>query len=170
MAKEAAGLLIYRRTADGKGAEVFLSHPGGPYWAKKDVWSIPKGELDDGEDHLSALKREFQEEIGVAAPAGEYIDLGSAKASGNKLNFIWAVEADLEISKFNCESMVELEWPRGSGKIVKFPENDKVGWFDITKAYTLVYMAQTVFIKRLAERLGIEITAEAVEPTNPTLF
>src|SRR5437660_2520772 len=106
--KQSAGILVYRRKGDK--VEVLLAHPGGPFGAKKDVWSIPKGELDDNEDRQAAGKREFEEELGVPPPAGELIDLGTSKQSG-KINYIWAVEGEVEVANLSFNSMFTIEWP-----------------------------------------------------------
>lgn len=164
--KQAAGLLVFRKQ-QGR-VEVLLTHPGGPFWAKKDVWSIPKGELEEGESHLVALKREFIEETGIEPPLDNLIDLGEAKAS-SKNNHIWAVEADSDLTKFHCASMVTMEWPPRSGKQETFPENDKAEWHGLPRALSKVYKSQAVFIERLAEHLGVDLTPPE-EPVNTSLF
>jgi len=153
--KQSAGILVYRKK--GSGVEVLLAHPGGPFWAKKDVWSIPKGELGDGEEALAAARREFEEELGVLPPHGDVIELGTTKQPG-KINHIWAVEGDLDISKFQFGSLVKLQWPPRSGEYIEFPENDKAAWFDLAKAKTKLFKAQVDFIDRLVEKLGLTIS------------
>lgn len=164
---QAAGLLIYRKW-NGK-IEVLLAHPGGPFWAKKDDWSIPKGETDPGETLVQTAEREFVEETGIVPPLDNLIDLGEAKSSGGKVNHIWAIEADIDISMFHCTSMATMQWPPRSGKTVEFPENDRVEWFEISLAYGKIFKSQMVFIERLAEHLDVSVDPPVV-PTNSTLF
>lgn len=165
--KQAAGLLVFRK--QDNNYEVLLTHPGGPFWAKKDVWSIPKGELEDGEEPRDALRREFLEEIGIEPPMEGHIDLGKAKSS--KVNYIWAVEADLDITQFHCDSTVTMVWPPRSGQEVTFPECDRVAWFELRTAYAKAYKSHAVFIERLAEHLKVDLNeAPEPEPANPTLF
>jgi predicted NUDIX family NTP pyrophosphohydrolase len=152
---QAAGLLVFRRQADS--VEVLLSHPGGPLWAGKDEWSIPKGEVDAGETLLQTMEREFLEEIGIEPPADALISLGSAPTSTSKTNHIWAAEADLDLSRFHCESMVVMEWPRRSGMTIEFPENDKAEWFGLQAAYPRIFTSQRIFLVRLAEHLGLQL-------------
>ena len=122
MIKQSAGLLVFRRLNDG--LELLLVHPAGPIYGHKDKWSIPKGELDDGEDHLSAAYREFFEEVGIQPPAGDLIELGHSKQINGKLNYIWAIESDLDISNFSCNTFT-MEWPPRSGMVQEFLENDR---------------------------------------------
>ena len=151
MKKQSAGLLVYKREADE--ALVLLAHPGGPFWAKRDIWSIPKGELDPNEDQLEAARREFQEEIGEPAPTGQLIDLGTSLQT-NKINHIWAVEGEVDFKGF-VSNRCEMEWPPKSGKLQEFPENDKASWFTLTQAKQRLYPAQAIFIDRLAEHLDM---------------
>lgn len=128
MPDRSAGLLLYRRT--GETLEVFLVHPGGPFWTKKDegAWSIPKGLYEAGEEPLDAAQREFAEEVGTRV-AGEFLPLGEFKLpSGGKLLSAWAVEGDLDASAITS-NMFEMEWPPRSGKHAQFPEVDRAGWF-----------------------------------------
>ncbi len=154
--KQSAGILIFRRK---EGVEVFLVHPDGPFWGKKDFWSIPKGELCDNEDHLSAARREFKEETSIEPPAGKMIELGLSKLSG-KTDYIWAVEGNIDLAEFRCTSMVSLEWPPKSGKVMEFPEVDRARWFNLATARKKVFKSQTVFIDRLAEELQATIAPE----------
>ncbi len=169
---QAAGLLVYRKAAQAAqaaaGYEVLLVHPGGPFWANKDVWSIPKGELEDGETPLQAMEREFREEIGIAAPRNNLISLGDMK-QGSKVNHIWAAEGDIDLTQVHCDSMVTMEWPPRSGKTIEFPENDRAKWMELPVAREKVYGYLAVFIERLAEHLHVGL-AEIIEPTNSTLF
>ena len=125
--KRSAGLLLYRRS--GTEVEVLIAHPGGPFWARKDdgAWSIPKGEYDVGEDPWQAATREFAEELGLAPPDGERIELGDVRQSGGKVVTAFAVRADLDVSGARSNT-VEMEWPRGSGRTLEFPEIDRVDW------------------------------------------
>lgn len=154
MSKQSGGILLFRRKDD---VEVLLVHLGGPLWAKKDVWSIPKGELDEGEDHLTAAKREFKEELGIEPPEGEWLDLGTTKGSDSKVNYIWAVEYDVDVEELQLASTFTMEWPPKSGKKQAFPENDRAGWFKLAAAKQKLFKAQMPFIDRLAEILGTEI-------------
>ena len=156
--KEAAGILVFRRQATG--VKVLLVHPGGPLWGHKDSWSIPKGELDEGEEHLIAARREFEEEVGVTVPAGELLDLGSVKQSNGKVNFIWAVEGDVDLAKFHCNTFT-MEWPPKSGIMAEFPENDRAGWFDLATANRKLFKHQLTFIDRLAEHLHVDVPTDS---------
>ncbi len=154
--KQSAGILLFRHV--GAKVEVLLSHPGGQFWAKKDDWSIPKGETKVDEDLLSAARREFKEELGSTAPTGEYIELGLAKSSA-KTNYIWAVESDFNVKTFHCDSMVMMDWPPKSGKVITFPEVDKVAWFELGLAQTKIFKNQIMFIERLAQKLDYDLSA-----------
>ncbi len=134
-------------------------HPAGPLWEKKDTWSIPKGELDESEDHIVAAKREFEEEVGVPAPTGGLIDLGIMK-SGSKTNFVWAVEGEVDLSNFKSNTFA-MEWPPKSGIIQEYPEVDHGEWFDLDTAKKKLFKSQINFINRLAEHLQIELPSEA---------
>ena len=151
MPKRSAGLLMYRHHDDC--LEVFLVHPGGPFWAKKDMgaWSIPKGESDSNEDSLLAAKREFEEETGLM-PRGNFIALGEQKQAGGKIVTVWAVEGDCNpsTSKSNTFSM---EWPPRSGKMTEFPEVDRWEWFSMEKAGEKILAGQRVFLERLTSLL-----------------
>jgi predicted NUDIX family NTP pyrophosphohydrolase len=165
--KQSAGILVYRQVGDGY--EVMLAHPGGPFWAKKDSWSVPKGELEPDEDLLTGARREFTEEIGTPAPDGELLSLGEAKYSG-KTNHIWAVEGEVDLSHFSevrPSNMVELEWPPRSGKQISFAENDRAEWFNLSTAHTKIFKNQQVFIERLAEKLGVDLSELPLEPETP---
>src|SRR5215468_4926347 len=123
MAKASAGILLYRqRPAD---VRVMLVHPGGPFWAKKDLgaWSIPKGLADEGEDLLAAAKREFLEEIGVTVE-GEFLDLGAHKQPGGKTIVAWACEGDFDPAALRSNTFA-MEWPPRSGRMAEFPEVDR---------------------------------------------
>ncbi|HET8671122.1 MAG TPA: NUDIX domain-containing protein [Candidatus Saccharimonadales bacterium] len=153
MAIRSAGILLYRLAS--KGYEVLLVHPGGPFWARKDLgsWSIPKGEFDESEQPLAAAKREFQEEVGFDAPEGNYRELGEAKQPSGKLVYGFALEAKVDINQFKS-NLFEMEWPPKSGKRQKFPENDEVAWVPLPVALEKVVKGQRPFIEKLAAELG----------------
>jgi predicted NUDIX family NTP pyrophosphohydrolase len=155
MKKQAAGILVYREKSGQ--VEVLLVHPGGPFWAKKDLgaWSIPKGEFAENEDRLEAAKREFKEELGQAAPTGEFIELGSFNRTDKDI-YGWAVKGDLDPSNISSNSF-EMEWPPKSGQKQSFPEIDKATWVNINQAGPKMHKGQAVFLERLAERLNIKI-------------
>src|SRR5688572_30345310 len=131
--KESAGIVLYRYR-DSR-LEIFLVHPGGPFWKNKDegAWSIPKGEYEPGEEPLAVARREFREEIGRDAPAGEPFELGEVRQPSGKRVRAWALEADLDVTTINS-NMFELQWPPGSGRMQQFPEVDRAGWFDLETA------------------------------------
>jgi predicted NUDIX family NTP pyrophosphohydrolase len=147
MAKRSAGLLMYRlRNHD---LEVFLVHPGGPFWAKKDMgaWSISKGEYVDGEDPLEAAKREFQEETGFAAQ-GTFLELGTVQQSGGKFVVAWAFEGDCDPGEL-VSNRCQIEWPPRSGRMLEIPEVDRGGWFSIAGARERILKSQAPFLDRL---------------------
>lgn len=172
-AKQSAGLLIYKLV--NKTCYVLLLHPGGPLYARKDVWSIPKGELEEGEDHLEAAYREFQEEVGIRLPDVEPMELGSTKQKSGKLDYIWAIEADITVTELP-EDMFTMQWPPKSGKMQQFVENDRAEWFTAATAKTKVFSSQQVFFDRLMEKLqardaSIQPGESAKEDTEqPSLF
>jgi predicted NUDIX family NTP pyrophosphohydrolase len=144
--KTSAGLLLYRR----RGVlEVFLVHPGGPFWAKKDAgaWSLPKGEFVEGDDPLAAAKREFTEETGFPID-GEFRRLDPLKQRSGKVIHAWAIEADCDASQVRS-NLFSLEWPPKSGQIQKFPEVDRAGWFSIPEARKQIIAGQVGFIDQL---------------------
>jgi predicted NUDIX family NTP pyrophosphohydrolase len=144
--KNSAGLLLYRRRGD---LEIFLVHPGGPFWAKKDLgaWSLPKGEFDNGEDPLEAAKREFTEETGFPID-GEFHQLEPLKQRGGKVVHAWAVEADCDASQIRS-NLFSIEWPPKSGQMRKFPEVDRAQWFNIPEARKRILAGQSGFIDQL---------------------
>jgi predicted NUDIX family NTP pyrophosphohydrolase len=146
MAKQSAGLLMYRRHQE---LEVFLVHPGGPFWAKKDLgaWSISKGEYAEGELPLEAARREFQEETGFAAE-GVFLDLGTVRQAGGKMVSAWAFEGDCDPSKL-ISNRCKLEWPPRSGRLIEIPEVDRGGWFSIAEAEERILKSQAPFLVRL---------------------
>jgi predicted NUDIX family NTP pyrophosphohydrolase len=153
VARTSAGVLLYREGADG-GWEVLIGHMGGPFWAKKDAggWSIPKGEYADGEDPFTVARREFEEELGSAVPASEFVPLGEVRASGKVLT-VWAAEGDLDAEQTRSNTF-ELEWPPRSGRVQEFPEIDRAAWFDVDRAREKLVKGQLPFLDRLVTRLG----------------
>jgi predicted NUDIX family NTP pyrophosphohydrolase len=152
LSAQSAGFLVYRQR-DGK-LEVLLVHPGGPYWQKRDdgVWSIPKGEFAESEKDIDVARREFQEELGVPAPAGEVTALGSVRQAGGKIVHAWALPGDLDVTR-STSNTFELEWPPRSGRIQQFPEIDRAAWFDLEGARRKLLPAQRAFLDRLEELL-----------------
>jgi predicted NUDIX family NTP pyrophosphohydrolase len=140
MEKQSAGLLLYRRR--GAAVEVFLVHPGGPFWRNKDegAWSIPKGEFGDDEDALDTAKRELLEETGHSVD-GEFVPLSPVKQRGGKVVHAWLVEADIDAAKVKSNTFL-MEWPPRSGKLQSFPEVDRAGWFDFAEARLKVLESQ----------------------------
>ena len=153
MARLSAGLLLYRRR--GREIEVLLAHMGGPFWSRKDAgaWSLPKGEYEGDEEPLAAARREFAEELGLPAPAGRALDLGTIKQAGGKVVQAWALEGDLDTDAVRSNSF-ELEWPRGSGTVQSFPEVDRAAWFDLQSARVKLVKGQVGFLERLSGLLG----------------
>lgn len=151
-AAQSAGLVLYRQR-DGK-LEVLLVHPGGPFWQKRDegVWSIPKGEFAENELGIEVARREFEEELGVAAPNGAASPLGEVRQAGGKIVHAWALPGDLDVTRTSSNTF-ELEWPPRSAKMQTFPEIDRAAWFGLDAARRKVLPAQRVFIDRLEEQL-----------------
>jgi predicted NUDIX family NTP pyrophosphohydrolase len=149
-----AGLLLYRRIGDE--LEVFLAHPGGPFWAHRDVgaWSLPKGLVDEGEALLAAACREFEEETGIR-PTGPFLPLGSVRQKAGKLIHAWAWEGDADPAHLTS-NLMRTEWPRGSGRWLRFPEIDRCAWFGPHTARAKLNPAQAAFIDRLEAQLAIE--------------
>lgn len=147
-----AGLLLYRRGEPG--LELLLAHPGGPSWARRDAgaWTLPKGEVHPGEDLLAAALREFEEETGHR-PVGPFAALGQVRQKAGKLVHAWACEGNFDPSALRSNE-VEIEWPPRSGRLLRFPEIDRVAWFDVPQALTMVLPAQQPFIERLAAAAG----------------
>lgn len=144
--KTSAGLLMFRRRPN---LQVLLAHPGGPFWARKDLgaWSLPKGELDSGEDPLTAARREFLEETGTP-PDGEFLPLGEVRQKGGKRVQAWAFEGEFDPAALRC-STFEMEWPPRSGQRQSYPEIDRVAWFTPGEARERILAAQQPFIDRL---------------------
>jgi predicted NUDIX family NTP pyrophosphohydrolase len=152
MPKLSAGLLMYRRRPDG--LEVFLVHPGGPFWAKKDAgaWSIPKGEFAEDEAPLDAAKREFQEETGFTAE-GDFVELGQVRQAGGKLVSAWAVEGDLDPAML-VSNVCLIDWPPRSGRKMEIPEVDRGEWFTVDAARDKILKGQVVFLDLLVQKAG----------------
>jgi predicted NUDIX family NTP pyrophosphohydrolase len=144
---------MYR--SPGPDLEVFLVHPGGPFWVNKDegAWSIPKGEYTEGEQPLEAAKREFQEETGFA-PGLEFLELGVVKQAGGKLVTAWAFEGDCDPEKLVSDRF-QMEWPPRSGRMVEFPEVDSGAWFSIAAARRRILKSQEPFLGMLLQKLGL---------------
>jgi predicted NUDIX family NTP pyrophosphohydrolase len=153
VAKRSAGILLYRLA--GGRPEVLLVHPGGPFWARKDagVWSIPKGEYEDGDDPLACALREFEEETGSTPPPGELLELDDVKQKGGKVVRAWAAEGDLDADSVRSNTFT-MEWPPRSGRTAEFPEVDRAGWFGVDEARVKLSPAQAAFLDRLLERLS----------------
>jgi predicted NUDIX family NTP pyrophosphohydrolase len=151
MPKRSAGLLMYRRRSHQ--LEVFLVHPGGPFWAKKDLgaWSISKGEYVEGELPLEAARREFEEETGFAAE-GDFVELGAVQQAGGKVVMAWAFEGDCDPSKL-VSNRCEIEWPPRSGRKIEIPEVDRGSWFSITDAQERILKSQAPLLDRLQQNL-----------------
>jgi predicted NUDIX family NTP pyrophosphohydrolase len=148
--RTSAGILLYRSTPSG--LEVLLVHPGGPFWARRDrgAWSIPKGEVDEGEDLLAAARRELREETGFSAE-GRALPLGEVRQRGGKRVHAWAVEGDADPVALESNTF-ELEWPPRSGRVRSFPEVDRAAWFGLEEARERILSGQVPFLDALAER------------------
>lgn len=151
MPNQSAGILLYRKT--NQLPQVFLVHPGGPFFKNKDLgaWSIPKGEFLNDEEALSAAKREFLEETGEAIN-GDFIALKPVRLKSGKRVYAWAVEGDIDHETV-CSNFFEIEWPPKSGKKQSFPEIDKAAWFDLDEAKLKINAAQSAFVDELASLL-----------------
>lgn len=154
MAKRSAGLLMYRTR--GNELEVFLVHPGGPFWSHKDkgVWTIPKGEYEEGDDPLAAALREFQEETGFSAE-GPFLELGSVRQKSGKIVTGWTCAGDLNADDL-VSNTCEIEWPPRSGRRMEIPEVDRGGWFGRNEAREFLRPEQHALLERLetAQALG----------------
>jgi predicted NUDIX family NTP pyrophosphohydrolase len=150
--RTSAGILLHRR--DGDGLQVLLVHPGGPMWAERDAgaWSIPKGEYADGEDALAAARREFEEELGVAPPGGEPLDLGEIRQKSGKRVHAWALPGNLDAGAISSNTCM-VEWPPRSGRTIEIPEVDRAEWFSLSDARTRINSAQTELLDRLEAAL-----------------
>jgi predicted NUDIX family NTP pyrophosphohydrolase len=166
--RESAGILLFRSARRGDSVaggrhspgsiEMLLVHPGGPFWAKKDMgaWSIPKGECEEGEDPRKCALRELAEELGAATPAlarGSLIDLGSVRQKAGKVVHAWAAEGDFDPAGLRSNTFT-IEWPPRSGARQEFPEVDRAEWFGPDEARAKIIPAQAAFVDRLLEYLG----------------
>ena len=154
--KLSAGLLLYRAVDNGRdptvhdALEVLLVHPGGPFWARRDAgaWSIPKGEVEEGEDPAARADVEFEEELGQPVPPGARLDLGEVRQKGGKQVRAWAVKGDVD-ARLATSNTFEIEWPRGSGVLRAFPEVDRAAWFGIDEARVKLLEGQRPLLDRL---------------------
>jgi predicted NUDIX family NTP pyrophosphohydrolase len=151
-----AGILLFRK-AEGGEIEVLLVHPGGPYWQNRDLgaWSIPKGEIEPGEEPRAAALRELAEEVGPvpALPEHELTELGSIRQRAGKVVEAWAAEADFDPAKL-ASITFSMEWPPRSGNEREFPEVDRAEWFGIDQAREKILPTQATFLDRLLEHLA----------------
>ncbi len=155
MPRTSAGLLIYRRR--GGALEVFLVHPGGPFWANKDAaaWSIPKGEFDPAEDPLAAARREFEEETGLKM-AGEFTPLAPVRQAGGKVVHAFVLEGDCDPAAIQSNTF-EIEWPPRSGRRQTFPEVDRAAWFPLDVARGKIHKGQAGLLDQLRAMLEGEL-------------
>ena len=151
-AGESAGMLLFRRTVDG--IEVFLAHPGGPFWKNKDegAWTIPKGEIGEGEDAFAAARREFIEETGVD-PGGWGEALAPVRLSGGKIVHAWAIEGDCDACAIRSNAFT-MEWPPKSGRMASFPEVDRAEWFALAEARRRILAGQMPLLDELERRFS----------------
>lgn len=165
MPLHSAGILLYRLT--GQELELFLTHPGGPYWTNRDegAWSIPKGLFEPDETPLEAAKREFKEETGfdLADVDGAFIPLGELKQPGGKIVHAWALEHDLDATQI-VSNTYAVEWPYKSGRWRRYPEVDKAEWFSVAEASKKILKGQLGFIIRLLDALGRDPQTELPPP------
>ena len=145
--------MLYRVSDEG-AVEVLLAHPGGPFWARKEAgaWSIPKGEYEPSEDALATARREFREEVGVDAPAGDPVPLGERRQPSGKWVTAWALAGDLDVTNATSNTF-EIEWPKGSGTVREFPEVDRVEWMTLVQARVKLLRGQVPFLDALEETL-----------------
>jgi len=155
---KSAGILVHRR--GDAGLEVFLVHPGGPFWAKKDLaaWSIPKGEFGDDENPLAAALREFAEETGQTIE-GDFRALTPVKQPSRKIVHAFAVAGEVDADKI-ASNEFELEWPPRSGTMQRFPEVDRAAWFPLAEARRRVHAGLVPVLDELARVLGVPIANE----------
>ena len=151
MPKRSAGLLVYQIEADA--VRVLLVHPGGPFWRNKDegAWTIPKGEIGDGEDALTAARREFREETGQDV-AGDFVALTAIRQAGGKIVEAWAVLAAIDAANI-VSNEFEMEWPPRSGRTQSFPEIDRAQWFTLAEARVRINKGQAALLDELELRV-----------------
>lgn len=155
MVAHSAGLLVFRGDEEAGGREVFLVHPGGPFWARKDAgaWSIPKGEHGPDEDPLAAARREFGEETGQHPPPGAVLDLGEVRQRGGKVVRAFAVRGVVDAAAVVSNTFA-IRWPPGSGQLREFPEADRGEWFTLAAAAEKINQAQAEFLTRFQAAIG----------------
>jgi len=155
MPKFSAGILLFRRAPR---LEVFLIHPGGPFWAKKDAWSIPKGEYEPDEEPLAAARREFEEETGAPGESvfrGDFLPLGEIRQPSGKQVTAWAVEGDFDPARLRSNTCM-VEWPPRSGKQIEIPEADRGAWFTVQAARPKIFKGQDKLLDRLLAAVSPE--------------
>jgi predicted NUDIX family NTP pyrophosphohydrolase len=152
MPKRSAGIVLYRLRSGAP--EVLLVHPGGPFWAKRDLgaWSIPKGEYEQGEDPRACALREFEEELGAPPPTDTLTELGTTRQAAGKLVTAWAAQGDLDPASVRSNAFT-LEWPPRSGVMREFPEVDRAEWFPLAEARRRVNPGQVELLERLREKV-----------------
>jgi len=150
--RRSAGIVLHRDGA--RGPEVLLVHPGGPFWAKKDLgaWSIPKGEYEPDEDPLIAARREFTEELGTEPPEGDLLDLGEVRQKSGKLVTAWGVRGDLDTDQVRSNT-IWVQWPPRSGQQIEIPEVDRAEWMTLELARERINPAQVALLDRLEQQL-----------------
>ncbi|MDH3308185.1 MAG: NUDIX domain-containing protein [Acidimicrobiia bacterium] len=150
--RESAGILLYRL---GDELEVLLAHPGGPFWASREAgaWTVPKGEIEPGEDPWVAATREFAEELSVPIPAGQAIPLDKVRQKSGKWVYAWAIEGDIDPDSI-VSNTVEIVWPPRSGRRIQVPEIDRVSWCSLEVARERLNPAQVPFLDRLVDSLA----------------
>jgi predicted NUDIX family NTP pyrophosphohydrolase len=143
--------MVYR-IREGR-LEIFLVHPGGPFWARKDAgaWSIPKGEFSESEDPLEAAQREFQEETGHGIE-GPFLPLKPIQQKGGKIVHAWTVQGEIDPERIQSNTFT-MEWPKGSGRQKEFPEVDRAEWFEVEEARRRILSGQAGFLDELINRL-----------------
>lgn len=154
MPRLSAGLLLYHEVPGGDDVAVLLVHPGGPFWRNRDegAWSIPKGEVEEGEEPSDVARREFVEELGLPVPAGPWTDLGEVVQAGGKRVRAWAVHGEVDTGAARS-NLFELEWPPRSGRTQLFPEVDQARWVPLALARHRLVRAQVELLDRLASAL-----------------
>lgn len=157
--RRSAGLLLYRRRADGR-VELLIGHPGGPFWARKNegAWTIPKGLIEDGEAEIDVAVREFREETGHRPPTERLLELGEVRLKSGKTIVGWAVEGELDPAAARSNE-IDVEWPRRSGRRIRVPEIDRVAWVRPEDARRLLNPVQAAFVDRLLAALDLAPTA-----------
>lgn len=152
-ASVSAGMILFRRS--NPGIQIFLAHPGGPFWRNRDAgaWTIPKGVVEQDEDVLDAARREFTEETGIV-PQPPFIQLGAVRQKAGKTVHAWAWEGDADPAAITSNTS-RTEWPRGSGRWITYPEVDRCAWFDADEARRMMNPAQAELVDRLESALGL---------------